>query len=412
MKARLISYKRLFLIMCVVLSFSLSLLVNSIFSKEVGVNAQENLPLQTEKVISSSKSIASASCSLVDYRQPKTDKDINPDTQFDFEEAVFVNPPNPEGVTKVSLGFYVINISHVNEVENTYRLEGIIDLVWCDPRLKDKTQSQLTSPKTYLEEDAALKLKRIWWPDLTFVNEIGEYLRNNEELIIFADGTVEYQEKFSVELKFFFDLTKFPFDEQLLDVELESFAWNENYLKLYKEDNEIGFAPHLDLPEWEIADITSQIKQEQKLRENELFSRFLMQIKLIRKPGFYLWKVIIPVIILVIISWSVFWMVEDSLAERISFSLTGILTVVAYQFLIAENLPNISYITFMDAVLSISLAIMALTVAENIIISNLNMSDKKVLALQLDLLCRLAFPTIYLVSLLALSFFYGLMNLR
>ena len=407
MKVRLIGYKSLFLIMCIVLSFTISLLAHFIYSSAVGVNLQKHPHLQQHKsLVSRNQDISSASCSQIHYKLPKTYRNKNPEEQIDFEEAVFVQPPNPHGATKVDIGLYVMNISNVNAVENTYRLEGLINLVWCDRRLQHQIKDKYFQKQTYLEEDAALKIKRIWFPSITFANEVGEFFRKNQELIIFVDGTVEYQEKFSVELKSFFDLTKFPFDEQTLDVEIESFAWNEKYLKLHREEKKIGFNPNLNLPEWKIGDLESQIKQKQEIREEEPFSKFLMHIKLIRKPGFYLWKIIIPLVILVMISWSVFWMAEENLADRISFSLTGILTVVAYQFLISENLPNISYLTLMDAILSLSFVIIALTVAENIVINGLNVAHQKLLAVKLDRICRLAFPTIYVVLLFALSFSY------
>ncbi len=307
-------------------------------------------------------------------------------------------------MTQVDIGLYVIDISNVNAVENTYRLEGIIDLGWCDPRFTVNTKEK--HHEIYLEEDAATKLNRIWWPSITFVNEVGEYFRKNEELMIMANGTVEYREKFSVELKSFFDLEKFPFDEQTLDVEIESFAWNENEVILKLNPQTTGFNPSLNLPEWDIGDLQTEIKKTQEVRSKAPFDKFLMQIKLVRKPGFYLWKVIIPLIILVIISWSVFWMSEESLADRISFSLTGILTVVAYQFLISENLPNISYLTLMDAILSLSFLAIALTVAENIIVNWFKMENLKFLGNKVDRVCRVAFPTIYIFSLLAITFYY------
>ena len=408
MKLKLIGYKSLFLIMCVLLGFILSSFVHVISSIEVGVAVQEISHLQPQRSVISrkQKKISFSSCPQPNYRLLTTDENNNYQKKFDFEEAVFVDPPNPAGVTKVDISLYVIDISNINAVENTYRLEGLMNLVWCDPRLQNNASDRYLQRQTYLEEDAAIKISRIWWPSISFVNEVGEYFRKNQELIILNNGTVNYEEKFSVELKSFFDLTKFPFDEQTLNVEIESFAWNNDYLQLYREDRKIGFNPDINLPEWKIVNLETQIKRKQELREQKPFSKFLIHIKLIRKPGFYLWKVLIPVVILVIISWSVFWMIEESLADRISFSLTGILTIVAYQFLISEKLPNISYLTLMDAILSLSFVIMSLTVAENIVISRLNMINQKLLAARLDSICRFVFPTIYVVVLFSLSFFY------
>ena len=395
-KINCLTSKNLIFTLSVILSAIAALVIHAILSAQITINAQDIPDIQPNN--------SSSSCSQINERVRKNYQQENPEGNFDFEEAVFVDPPNPNGVTPVDIGLYVIDISNVNAVENTYRLEGLIDLSWCDPRFTVNTKEK--HHEIYLEEDAATKLNRIWWPSITFVNEVGEYFRKNEELMIMANGTVEYREKFSVELKSFFDLQKFPFDEQTLDVEIESFAWNKNEVMLQKNPEKTGFNPTLNLPEWEIGDLQTNIQTTQEVRSKEPFDKFLMQIKLIRNPGFYLWKVIVPLIILVIISWSVFWMSEESLADRISFSLTGILTVVAYQFLISENLPNISYLTLMDAILSLSFLAIALTVAENIIVNWLKMENLKFLATKVDRVCRIAFPTLYILALFTITFYY------
>ena len=396
LKIKCLNHKNSIFTLLVVFSLIIALVLNFILSARISINAQDNSNIQPKT--------SAASCPQIDKNISENYQPKNPEKEFDLEEAVFVDPPNSNGPTRVDIGLYVIDISNVNAVENTYRLEGSIDLVWCDPRLR--TNSQEKRDRIYLEEDADVKIKRIWWPSVTFVNAVGEYFKKNEELIIFANGTVQYKEKFSVELKSFFNLTKFPFDAQTLQVAIESFAWDENYIKLNGNEQKIGFNPNLNLPEWEIGDIETQIEQNLEVRSNVPFSKFLMQIKLIRKPGFYLWKVLIPLIILVIISWSVFWMVEESLADRISFSLTGILTVVAYQFLISENLPNISYLTLMDAILSLSFVAIALTVAENIVVDWLNTENLKFLAIKVDRICQFAFPTVYVFLLFTITLSY------
>ncbi len=395
-KINYFSQKKSIFTLLVVLSAIAVVIVYFILSTQVSIKAQG---------ISNSQSNNSADyCRQIEAKINTNPKQESVEKIFDFEEPVFVNPPNPDGATLVNIGLYVINISNVNAVENTYRLEGLIDLSWCDPRLKINNEQK--HYEIYLEEDAKTKLNRIWWPSITFVNEVEEYYSKNQELMIFTRGVIEYREKFSVELKSFFDLTKFPFDQQTLDVEIESFAWDKNEVKLKLNEEKNGFNPSLNLPEWKINDLQTQIKTTPEVRSEVPFYKFLMKIKLIRKPGFYLWKVIIPLIILVIISWSVFWMSEESLADRISFSLTGILTVVAYQFLISENLPNISYLTLMDAMLSLSFAAIALTVAENIFVDWLNQENLKFLAIKVDRICQFAFPTIYVFLLFAITFFY------
>ncbi len=54
-----------------------------------------------------------------------------------------------------------------------------------------------------------------------------------------------------------------------------------------------------------------------------------------------------PLLLIVAISWAVFWMdYEDmNLADRMSVSFTSVLTVVAFDFVSSDSLPKLSYAT-------------------------------------------------------------------
>ena len=62
-------------------------------------------------------------------------------------------------------------------------------------------------------------------------------------------------------------------------------------------------------------------------------------LDLARRPGFMLRVVVFPMGLLVVLSWSVFWMDTESLGDRMDISFIGILTVVAYQIMVASVLP-------------------------------------------------------------------------
>jgi hypothetical protein len=79
-------------------------------------------------------------------------------------------------------------------------------------------------------------------------------------------------------------------------------------------------------------------------------SRFVMKIDVERQVGYYVWKIFIPVLIIVAIPWSCFWMSRDVLAQKQRQAATGVLTLVAFQFVAAATVPRVSYITLMDAI--------------------------------------------------------------
>ena len=230
----------------------------------------------------------------------------------------------------------------------------------------------------------------------------------NQELVLLSDGTIEYKEKFSAELEAHYDLKEFPFDRQKLEIEIESFAWHDDELIFKMNEEKIGFSNDFEIAEWHIENVESKIESVKDLQDRATFSEFLMEIEVVRKYDYYLWKIIIPLILLVIISWSVFWMIGDKLVDRMSISMTGILTIVAYQFIISDILPRVSYFTFMDTFLSISFLIMLLSVFENIIVNNLDLVEESAKAQKLDMLSRIAFPLLYLVSLIALTLIFFL----
>jgi hypothetical protein len=53
--------------------------------------------------------------------------------------------------------------------------------------------------------------------------------------------------------------------------------------------------------------------------------------------------------ILIALSWAVFWMDRESLGDRMDISFIGILTVVAFQIVVSDQLPRISYFTIVSS---------------------------------------------------------------
>lgn len=311
------------------------------------------------------------------------------------DELRAATPPNLDGPVLVDVGLFIVEMPEIDPVNNTFRVEAFMDLMWCDPRLAFDAETAFRGRKIYLEETARAVLAQIWWPDVTIVNEVESRQIENEELIIRPDGTVEYQERFSANLEAHYDLEQFPFDEQTLEIELESFVWSSEFLQFHQKEKQIGFSTEFELPEWHTEDVKTHIREVQEVRDRAPFSELVMEVHISRRSGFFIWKILLPLMVLVSISWSVFWMIGDGLADRMSVSLTGVLTVVAYQFIIVADLPRVPYFTFMDVVLTLSFTTIALTVVENVYVNVLYLRDKEARAVHIDSTCRWLFPVLY-----------------
>jgi hypothetical protein len=319
--------------------------------------------------------------------------------------ATFVTPPNPDGPVTVDFGLYIIQVTDIDETSNTFRFEGFMDLIWCDPRNAFDPAERGVDKELFLEEGAKRELDEIWWPDITFVNGVGGRTIENEELIIYPDGTVEYQERFSVIMAAHYDLKKFPFDKQSLEVEIESFSWPAKNLVFHREESKIGFSKEFEIAEWHTNSVTNHIREVKEIRDRDAFSEFILEINVERRWGYYVVKIMLPLALIVFVSWAVFW-VQTAREERLGTSFTAILTVVAYQFVVADKLPKIAEVTFMEGFMTISFALMLLTIVENTIVENLHFKGKPDQAMAVDNWAKLVFPATYLLGIMILGFFY------
>jgi Neurotransmitter-gated ion-channel ligand binding domain len=309
-------------------------------------------------------------------------------------------PPNPLGATEVGIGLFILEVVEVNEVDNTFTVESYMDNVWCDPRRPASGERE-----TYVEEVAKRQLGRGWMPDITFVNQVEKPVVENQELIVEPDGTVEYRQKLNAKLEARYDLRRFPFDDQTLQLEVESFDWPVKNLQLRRVESAVGFSERFEIPEWRAVNVASELDEQQELRDRAKFSELLISLSVDRESGFYLWKIMVPLFLLVATSWSVFWMPGDSLSNRLAISFTGILTIVAYQFVIADVLPKVTYFTLWDVMLTFSFVLMLATVAVSVLVTGLH-SRRRVLARQIDDTARVGFPATYLLGLSVFAIAY------
>jgi hypothetical protein len=91
-----------------------------------------------------------------------------------------------------------------------------------------------------------------------------------------------------------------------------------------------------------------------------------------------------------------------SVGDRMSVSFVGLLTAVAYQIVLGDILPHISYLTPVNVFVNISFVVMCASIVVNLIVGELNRENRGSEADVLDNYCKRIFPAGYL-SLLALT---------
>lgn len=344
-----------------------------------------------------------AACANVDYANSTYLNEVDPyalplnELMIYLDHPYYIDPPNPNGPVLVDIGIYIHSIFNLDPGYNTFEMEGFLDLIWCDPHTKFDATLEGKSRKVFLERDADHELEDIRWPAIDFKNERNKRVTENQELIISSDGTVEYREKFMVTLMSPFDMSKFPFDEQFLRAEIESFAWNADQMKFSVDEGVVGFSPDFQIPEQTIVGVSEYLETVMEPRDRHPFSELVTEIHVFRNPIYYITKVFIPLGLIVSISWAVFWMDPHALADRMAISFTGVLTSAAYQFVVSEILPRHVTNTFIANFVLVSFVMMILTAVQNVAVRTLCYKGHPLAAKLMDRVSRVIVPLFFLV---------------
>ena len=167
-----------------------------------------------------------------------------------------------------------------------------------------------------------------------------------------------------------FDFKKFPFDKQFLKIELQELIGTRNNpngvssaqfnITKYTLDAFNYYKNNNLLKEWVIENVEFNISTKPRLGYDFPFNSLEINLKIKRSSLYYLIKIIFPILLILSIAWSVFWINPKELESRITTSSVCFLALVAYNFVIDSEIPKLGYMTFMDWIIMISYIFCAL----------------------------------------------------
>jgi hypothetical protein len=118
---------------------------------------------------------------------------------------------------------------------------------------------------------------------------------------------------------------------------------------------------------------------------------FTYDIPVDRHRGFYFWGVLSPLVLIIVMSWAVFWL-HPTRGEKIGISTTAILTLIAYRFALGTQLPKLPYLTRMDIFLLGATVLVFLAFVAVVAEAGLVHAKKENAVHRVDQVSRWAFP--------------------
>ncbi len=325
-------------------------------------------------------------------------------------------PNPPASPTTVKCGLMILDVIDIDDVNETFEAEIAISASWHDPRLAFDPQAEGTDRMLFQGEFQFAEVFPGWWPQLLIINQVGRGDTSAIKIEIAPDGRVTFLEQRNVLLETPMALYDYPFDTQRLKALLVPFGNTSDEVVL-EVDERFNMATQdyvqqeqgVNVAGWDLRSLEMTAGRTSSIGSlDTTFSRIVTTITLERRSGQIVWDILLPLVVLVSMVWSIFWLDSEDVADRLNISFIGVLTIVAYQFVVIDNMPRMAYLTFTDTLLLVSFLITSATIPQSLLLRRLIRKGHKAAADQIDRTCRWAFPLGYALTSAGLLTFYRL----
>jgi hypothetical protein len=267
-----------------------------------------------------------------------------PTTPKEWSKGMQRTPPSPGTPTEVKLGFYVLNLGKIDQINETMDLVGLVTTSWTDPRLAFDASA-------FGERVARPAPDQIWMPELTIINAVNLQRRTPIQLSVRPDGKVKSIELMAMTVSTDYALIRFPFDRQTALVIWEALSSEVQPIHLVDDPAADGVSreSYVTLSEWDIEDVHGAVTLRQSGHDDLSFPRHTFKMMIKRNYGFYLFKVFFPLLLITIISWTVFWINPNTaFVPQMTVGMFSILTAITFNLTITSSLPRVPYATLLD----------------------------------------------------------------
>lgn len=297
----------------------------------------------------------------------------------------------------VMVSIQINSITEIDSARETFRADFYVTLRWRDPALEnagpeDVDWSQTRKPLIEVmgSQDA---------------EPLGE-----EALEVESPGVGLSETRYAGTFSNRMDLEDFPFDEQILSIALESQNEDANKMVFFFRPNKGGavdirgrkvpiprdavLTDAIHMPEWTVTATNVRGSTSLYYAGTRPYSRVQFDVKIARRVGYYIWKVMSVLVMLVVLSWTVFLIDPADIGNRMAVSITLFLAAVAFAFVTSGLIPRISYLTLLDLYILGCYVLLFLAPAESLLVYRLRDESR---ARKIDRMALWCFPAAFVL---------------
>jgi hypothetical protein len=250
--------------------------------------------------------------------------------------------PNASGeATLVTFGILIIDIDEIDDVNQRFSVDMFTIVTWHDPRLALPENERVGGNRP-------IPLDEIWTPRGLIVNDRGLSTQLPRSANIDDLGNVVYRQRWSGELAVALELKDFPFDKQRLPIDFVSYRYSPDEVRFLVNTEFRGDSESFSAAGWQMNIVEPEYGEFTIPAAGLVRPRLTYYIEAQRNAQYYLLTMLLPMSLIVFMSWTVFWLQPDIVPARIGISTASIFSLLALGFSIRLSLPEVSYMTRAD----------------------------------------------------------------
>jgi hypothetical protein len=287
-------------------------------------------------------------------------------------------------IRDVEIKMVLLDVDEIDNVKQSFSANLATAMRWRDQSLAHAGPDSISKPLT-----------EIWYPSIQILNQQRIVATFPQTAEIYPDGTVMYRQRYWGSFSQPLELRTFPFDAQKLTLTLANVGFGMRSVRLLPSP-ESGISEQFSMPDWKVTGwdfvaLELPIEEETTPVRGMVFS-----LDVTRDTSYFKYKVILPLVLIVMMSWMVFWIDPSLVATQISVSVTAMLTMIAYRFALAGLIPRLAFLTSLDFFVLVSTLAVFISMIEVLYTAHLATHDQIEKARLVDRHARWVVPLIYL----------------
>jgi hypothetical protein len=223
-------------------------------------------------------------------------EEVKPSVLVDEPKLELERPSIWGEPTEVQIAIYVIDVDEINSADQSFAASVYYVAQWKNPFLRHKGPGPMHRGLT-----------DVWNPRLAIIGQQMQWKSYPDSVEIQPDGKVIYRQKAWARFSQPLQLRDFPFDRQELSIHMVAAGLLERDVKLVslaaKHGRTSGIAKSFSLPDFDVVSWKSEPRPYIPVEGEVGAAGYEMRIEVVRQAAYYVLKVIIPLSLIVIMSW-------------------------------------------------------------------------------------------------------------